>query len=118
MRPASAKHLRLGLVAVPLLGLALSACYAAPAPPPPAQAEVEVVAPQPPPPLRAEVIPPPAPEHREFMAWNPGHWRWDGREWIWVPGHYVERPHRAAVWVPGHWDARPGGWVWIAGHWS
>lgn len=52
------------------------------------------------------------------MAWNPGHWRWDGRDWIWVPGHYVERPHRAAVWVPGHWDARPGGWVWIAGHWS
>jgi hypothetical protein len=77
----------------------------------------EVVAPQPPPPPRVEVIPAP-PRPPEFVEWEPGHWHWDGREYRWIEGHYIERPHREAVYVPGHWDERPNGtWVWVGPHW-
>jgi hypothetical protein len=77
----------------------------------------EVVAPRRPPPERVEVRPaPPAPF--EVVEWRPGHWRWDGRDWDWVPGAWIEKPHRAATWVPGHWDERGGErWVWVEGRW-
>jgi len=77
----------------------------------------EIVAPKAPPPPRVEVIPEPR-RPREVVEWEPGHWHWDGREYRWVEGHYIERPRPAAVYVPGHWDQRPNGsWVWIAAHW-
>ncbi|MCP4144900.1 MAG: BcpO-related WXXGXW repeat protein [bacterium] len=22
---------------------------------------------------------------------------------VWIPGHFVKRPHHRKVWVPGHW---------------
>jgi hypothetical protein len=79
---------------------------------------VEVVAPRAPPPTRYEVAPPAPRDRVEILVWDPGRWRWDGRDWEWVPGHYVERPHREAHWEPGHWNERPNGsWVWIEGHW-
>jgi hypothetical protein len=28
-------------------------------------------------------------------VWVRGHWRWDGYEWIWVPGHYAVDPRYA-----------------------
>jgi WXXGXW repeat (2 copies) len=50
-------------------------------------------------------------------VWTRGYWRWNGADYVWMPGVWVERPRPAAVWVAGHWVRRPGGWVWIAGHW-
>lgn len=93
------------------LGLAvalLSGCVAAPG--------REVVVRQPPPPPRYE--PPPPPER--VRDWNPGRWRWDGRQYVWVGGSYVERRGRppASVWRPGRWVQRGNGWVWMEGHWS
>src|SRR5262245_16437689 len=76
----------------------------------------EVVAPRRPPPERIEVRPAP-PAAIEVVEWRPGHWRWDGRDWDWVPGTWIEKPHRAAVWVPGHWDERGERWVWVEGRW-
>jgi hypothetical protein len=77
---------------------------------------VELIAPGPPPPMRYEVVPP-AP--REVVIWQPGHWHWEGRrqDWVWIPGRYVERPHRYAMWEPGHWIERHHEWVWVPGHW-
>jgi hypothetical protein len=67
-----------------------------------------------PPPIRREVIPPaPYPGG----VWIPGHWRWNGRRYVWMGGYYRHAPRPAAVWIPGHWAQRPGGWVWIHGHW-
>jgi hypothetical protein len=89
--------------------------YAAPVAP---AATVEIIAPRPPPAVRYEVVPPPPPQRAEVVTWDPGHWHWDGREWVWMPGHFVERPHREARWEPGHWAERPNGtWVWVNGHW-
>ena len=78
--------------------------------------EVEVVATRAPPPQRVEVIPTPPPE-RERFVWVAGHWQWNGRDYVWEPGRYVERPRREAVWVEGRWVARGRNWVWQPGHW-
>jgi hypothetical protein len=95
------------VLAAVLLTTALAGCIVE-------QPRGEVIVRQAPPPPRYEVIPPPP---REFVEWRPGHWRWDGREYAWIPGEYVERPRREARWEPGHWAERPNGWVWVEGHW-
>ena len=69
------------------------------APPPPPQVEVVGVA--------------PSPKH----IWVAGYHRWDGRAYVWVPGHWVVRPRGRAAWVPGHWVQHKRGWYWVAGHW-
>jgi hypothetical protein len=69
-----------------------------------------------PPPARVEVVPaPPGPQ--EVWVWQPGHWRWNGREYVWTPGRYVEKPVRTAQWVPPEWVPRGNGWVFVEGHW-
>jgi hypothetical protein len=87
--------------------LALLACSAA-------QAQVVVRIGPPRPPL--EVIPARPIGHPDW-AWVPGYHRWDGRAYVWVPGHYVEPPRPRAGWVPARWVHRPGGWVFVQGHW-
>jgi len=84
------------------VALAASGCVVDTAPYPPIPAP------------RVEVVPP-APGPR--LAWEPGHWRWNGSAYLWVPGHYVEG--RVGVhWIDGHWANRAGAWVWVPGHWS
>jgi len=51
-------------------------------------------------------------------AWRPGHWRWNGVRYVWLPGRYMAPPRVGAVWMAGHWSARAAGWVWVPGHWS
>jgi hypothetical protein len=69
-----------------------------------------------PPAPRYERVPPPPPEHRGWV-WQPGYHRWDGGQYVWVPGTYAEPIHPGARWVPGHWNHRGGGYVWVEGHW-
>ena len=76
---------------------------------------VEVIAPRPPPPPRVEVIPA---RPGEVYVWHPGYWHWNGRDFVWIAGRYVERPHRRAQWVAEHWEPRGGRWVLVPGHWS
>ena len=70
----------------------------------------------PPPPLRHEVIIA-APGPRDRFAWVEGHWRWDGHDYDWIPGHWIKRPRGRHGWVAGRWVARHGEWVWREGHW-
>jgi hypothetical protein len=77
----------------------------------------EVVVARPPPPLRAEPPPPAPPGDPAIFVWQPGHWRWDGHEYQWHPGHYEKRPAGAASWVPAEWVERNGQWVYRPGHW-
>jgi hypothetical protein len=79
----------------------------------PRPAERVVVRPAPPPP-RAEMQPPPPSER---AVWDPGHWNWNGRDYAWVSGHYIERPNVAMRWEPGHWAQERGNWVWAEGGW-
>ncbi len=71
--------------------------------------------PPPPPPVRMEE-PPVAPAPVD--VWTPGHWEWNGREYVWAQGQWVEPPYANAVWVPSHWEWNGRDWVWIAGHWQ
>ena len=88
-----------------LLGLLASSAVAAPVrvyvnvPPPPVQVEVRGTA--------------PSPNH----VWIGGFHRWDGRAYVWVPGHWNARPHPRAVWVAGRWHTHHKGWYWVDGHW-
>src|ERR1700759_5652510 len=67
-----------------------------------------------PPAAVAEAVPaPPAPGY----VWVPGHWVWNGAQYVWQPGTYIVAAYPGAVWVPGRWVERGGGWVWHAGHW-
>ncbi len=110
-------RLLLGLaLLVPSIAVSTTGCVVET--PRPHREVVEIVAPRAPPPVRYEVVPPPPAGRVEVVTWDPGHWHWNGHEYVWVPGHYVERPRREAVWEPGHWAERPNGaWVWVEGHW-
>ncbi|GEM_PF-1233227 len=50
-------------------------------------------------------------------AWIPSHWEWNGHQWTWVHGEWMEPPNTGAVWEPSHWGWNGHDWVWIAGHW-
>lgn len=76
-----------------------------------------IIAPHAPPPPRTEVIPPPPAPEANVVVWRPGHWAWNGSDWEWVAGSYVQRPQPAAVWHPGSWVQGPNGWTWADGHW-
>jgi hypothetical protein len=78
----------------------------------------EVVVARPPPAIKPEPPPPPPPGDPAVFVWQPGHWRWDGRDYQWHPGHYEKRPARAADWVPAEWVERNGQWVYRPGHWA
>ena len=66
----------------------------------------------PPPPPRAEVVP----GARHGYVWEPGHYRWTGSAYVWVPGRWIG--HRHGRWVEGHWAFRYGAWHWVPGHWG
>jgi hypothetical protein len=67
----------------------------------------------PPRPIVERRVPPPGAGY----VWTPGYHRWDGHAHVWVPGAWVEPPHRHAHWVAHHWEHRHGGWVLVEGHW-
>jgi hypothetical protein len=74
-----------------------------------------VVAPSAPPPPRVETPPPPpAPSY----VWEPGRWSWNGAQFAWEPGKYVERPTVSAHFTPGHWEQRSQGWAWVPSQWN
>ena len=66
------------------------------------------------PPPRYEVVPVAPPGS---LIWQPGHWQWSGRGYVWVGGRYVQRFPHYAQYTPGHWVRRGGAWVWAPAHW-
>lgn len=92
------------LMAVLLLSSALGAC----AP----RTRVVYVPGPPPPPVREVVGVAPGPGY----AWVSGHHRWEGRAYVWVPGHWQQTRHHR--WVSGHWAHNRHGWYWVDGHWA
>src|SRR5579859_4653700 len=122
-----------GIVVVLGAAAALSACvvqervysppppprYSPPPPPPAAYDEpagdVEVRATQPPPPL-PDYEQPPCPE--DGYIWTPGYWHWNGSDYYWVPGTWVQPPRVGVLWTPGYWAFIGGVYGWHAGYWG
>ena len=74
-----------------------------PAPPPaivttPAPGTTVVIAPNAPPPPEAETPPPPP---SPSYVWEPGHWTWNGAQFSWDGGKYIEKPQTSASYAPG-----------------
>jgi hypothetical protein len=69
------------------------------------------------PPLRQEVIPR-APNGR--AVWEPGHWDWNGRRYVWLGGHYVDRRAQHGRYAEGNWvwSDRQARWVWRRARWE
>ena len=76
--------------------------------------QVGVPPPVPPPQAEAQPLPPLAAEEQ---IWRPGHWDWDGRGYIWIPGEYQLRGGRSGTYQQGHWRQDQGGWVWQPWRW-
>jgi hypothetical protein len=51
------------------------------------------------------------------FVWIGGFYRWTGREYVWVPGHYEHAPRARARWVQGHWAHGRRGYYFVDGHW-
>jgi hypothetical protein len=67
-----------------------------------------------PPALRVEeVVPAPSTTH----VWIPGHWDWNGHDWVWTAGKWELPPSSSSVWVSGHWEWDGTNWVWVPGYW-
>lgn len=67
---------------------------------------------------------PPPPHAEEFrmaprpgFVWIGGYWRWQGRDYIWIPGRWAHPPRRGAAWVPGNWEHRHNRYIWHEGYW-
>lgn len=56
----------------------------------------------------------PGPQH----VWLAGYHRWDGRAYVWVPGHWEVPPRPHAVWVAPRWRHRRDGYVFVEGRWK
>lgn len=108
----------LGALIVASNGALLSACTVSASTPTPVVEPTAAVVHVAPPPPRYEPIPSLPPERVAVEYWQPGYWRWNGYEHVWVPGRYVTRPRPGATWVAGHWAQRGPGWVFIEGHWT
>jgi hypothetical protein len=59
---------------------------------------------------------PPLPE--PGYLWSPGYWAWDGSDYYWVPGTWVEPPSAGLLWTPGYWGWNDGVYAWNEGYWG
>jgi len=94
--------------------VSLAACVPPPPPGPPRDVAVIRMAPPPP---RYEPVPVLPPDRASMEYWQAGHWRWNGREYAWVPGRYERRPRPGAVWVEPRYERHGEGWVFVEGRW-
>ena len=104
-----------------LVCLTLLATGCAPVPPRPERVVVVERPPRPyvvhvtqePPREVVELEPPP----REGWVWAHGYWRWDGRGYVRVPGHW-ERVVAGRHYVHAYWEHRDGQWWLHEGYWA
>ena len=63
-----------------------------------------------------EQVPAP-PRSAAVQIWQPGHYDWDGRDYVWVPGEWVDRGSHSALWQDGYWRETAAAPVWVPAHW-
>ncbi len=68
------------------------------------------------PPAFAELVPAP-PRSEGTLIWKPGHFDWDGADYVKVPGRWVDRAGHGTLWQDGYWKQSDGPSVWVPGHW-
>jgi len=68
------------------------------------------------PPIRAEQVPTP-PHSQVVLIWQPGHFDWNGVEYIWIPGEWVDRAGHGTLWQDGYWQQSAQTSQWLPAHW-
>ncbi len=68
------------------------------------------------PPIRTEQIPAP-PSSSVVVIWQPGHYDWNGVDYVWVPGEWVDRAGHGTAWQDGYWEGGAPASVWVPPHW-
>ena len=66
-----------------------------------------------PPPERVEVVPAP----REGYLYEPGHYEWNGAEYVWIQGQFI-RDREGHEWHPYVLEHRGDRWHFRGGHWD
>lgn len=51
-------------------------------------------------------------------VWIDGYHKWDGRVFVWVPGHWDTRPQPKAKWEKAHWRKDHNQWTFVEGRWK
>jgi hypothetical protein len=73
---------------------------------------------------RASGSPPPLPDEQqpacpdEGYLWTPGYWAWNGADYYWIPGGWVEPPQLDVLWTPGYWEHVDTVYVFHRGYWA
>lgn len=67
-------------------------------------------------------IAPPPPRHEEIVIrqgyeWAPGYWRWNGRRYVWISGHYIA-VRAGRHWAHPYWEHRGHGYRYHEGYWG
>ena len=96
----------------------LAGCIEDTTPPPQDQIGVQsTIPPYPPEPaLPTEDVPLP-PVSGQPLIWQPGHWNWTGRTYVYKGGRWVIRSGHGTMWQDGYWTREDNQWVWIPAHW-
>ncbi len=68
------------------------------------------------PPVLAETVPAPPPS-RIALIWRPGHYDWDGAQYAWRAGEWVDRAGHGTLWQDGYWTQSGGRAAWVQAHW-
>ena len=68
------------------------------------------------PPIRTEEIPAP-PSSSVVVIWQPGHFDWNGSDYVWIPGEWVDRAGHGTAWQDGYWGGSAPNSVWVPAHW-
>ena len=83
----------------------------------PARAQVNIT-------ITTVLAPPPLPIYEQppipasGYLWAPGYWAWDGYDYYWVPGAWVEPPSVGLLWTPGYWGWRDTVYIYNPGYWG
>ena len=59
-----------------------------------------------------------APVSYSDPVWVSGYYGWGGRDWVWVPGRWVQRPRRDVVWNDSRYYANDDRRYWRSGYWQ
>jgi hypothetical protein len=50
--------------------------------------------------------------------WTPGYWAWDGNNYYWVDGNWVQSPEVGFLWTPGYWGWGGDAYLYHEGYWG
>jgi hypothetical protein len=51
------------------------------------------------------------------LIWQPGHYSWNGANYVWERGQWVPRAGHGTLWQDGYWVRKGDAYEWVPPHW-